>query len=182
MSKVAKKSNPVIAKPAKSTQDKATLTEVVALLAKGEASEKAAKKKRRDVLVQRAVVCLVLAAHNTGKKHYGLTKPVSAALDRAVEQGDISKRLVTQLCKVIKSDHVADVVATNGDHVETVKAAMSVATDKPLTWRALLDFAEHGGPAPEVEPFQSLIEAFEKLEGDQAEKVILYFQKEFPTL
>tara|TARA_R110000787_G_scaffold133575_2_gene245955 strand:- start:100 stop:648 length:549 start_codon:yes stop_codon:yes gene_type:complete len=166
-----------VAKP----ETKLTIHEIVAVIGKGEKSEKAAKAKSRGFQIQRGPATLALTALNTGKTHYGLNKAVSGALDQAVEGGVISKRLVTQLCSVIKSDHVVSVVAAEGDHIEIIKDFMAVKSDKPLTWRALLDFAEHGGPKPEIDPVAALIEAFENLLDDQAERVIAYFKEEFPS-
>lgn len=177
MSKVAiEETKPVVAKTAtRASTD--TAHDVVAVLAKGEAVEKAAKKKRQGVLLQRATCTVALAALNTGKTHYGLNKAVSGALEKAVDDGLISKRLVTQLCKVIKSEHVVRVVS-EGDDIAAIKTAMQIADDKPLTWRALLDFAENGAPIVR-DPVAALIEAFEKLEPEQAEAVIVYFKEEF---
>jgi hypothetical protein len=42
----------------------------------------------------------------------------------------------------------------------------------------LLDFAENGAPIVR-DPVAALIEAFEKLEPEQAEEVITYFKTEF---
>ena len=167
---------PVVAKPA----SKVTATSVVALLGKSEATESAAKKKQQGARIQRATCTVTLCLLNdTGKKHYGLNKTVSAALDQAVEDGVISKRLVTQLCKVIKSEYVVSVVRDkDADPIAAIKTAMNIADDKPLTWRALLDFAENGEPIVR-DPVAALIEAFEKLEPEQAEAVIVYFKNEF---
>tara|TARA_R110000824_G_scaffold196365_1_gene379553 strand:- start:56 stop:592 length:537 start_codon:yes stop_codon:yes gene_type:complete len=176
MSKVAiENTKSVIAKPS----SKDTVHDVVSALAKGEATEKAAKKKRQGVLLQRVTCTVALAALNTGKTHYGLNKAVSGALDKAVEDGLISKRLVTQLCKVIKSEHVVSVVRDSAKApIVVISKAMNIGDDKPLTWRALLDFAENGAPIVR-DPVAALIEAFEKLEPEQAEAVIVYFKNEF---
>ena len=176
MSKVAiENTKPVIAKPA----IKDAAHDVVATIAKGEATENAANKKRQGVLLQRATCTVELAGLNTGKTHYGLNKAVSGALDKAVEDGLISKRLVTQLCKVIKSEHVVRVVSEkDADPIAAIKTAMDIASDKPLTWRALLDFADNGAPIVR-DPVAALIEAFEKLEPEQAEEVITFFKTEF---
>ena len=153
--------------------------EHVNLIAKGEAAENAAKKKRQGVLTQRTTCTVGLAGLNTGKTHYGLNKTVSAALDKAVDDGAISKRLVTQLCKVIKSEYVVSIVRNkDAEPIAAIKTAMNIADDKPLTWRALLDFAENGAPIVR-DPVAALIEDFEKLEPEQAEEVIVYFKKEF---
>ena len=121
MSKVSIETKPVIAKPVTNS-----VHDVVSVLAKGEATENAAKKKRQGVLRQRATCTVELAGFNTGKTHYGL----------------------------------------------------DIANDKPLTWRALLDFAENGAPIVR-DPVAALIEAFEKLEPEQAEEVITFFKTEF---
>tara|TARA_R110000787_G_scaffold186028_1_gene297608 strand:- start:1024 stop:1587 length:564 start_codon:yes stop_codon:yes gene_type:complete len=176
MSKVAIETNTPVAKTATHASTN-TAHDVVAVLAKGEAIENAAKKKRQGVLTQRATCTVALAALNAGKTHYGLNKAVSGALDKAVDDGAISKRLVTQLCKVIKSEHVVRVVS-EGNDIAAIKTAMNITDDKPLTWRALLDFAENGAPIVR-DPVAALIEAFEKLEPEQAEAVIVYFKEEF---
>ena len=175
MSKVAiEETKPVIAKPVTNS-----VHDVVSVLAKGEATENAAKKKRQGVLRQRATCTVELAGLNTGKTHYGLNKAVSGALDKAVDDGLISKRLVTQLCKVIKSEYVVSIVRDkDAEPIAAIKTAMDIANDKPLTWRALLDFAENGAPIVR-DPVAALIEAFEKLEPEQAEEVITFFKTEF---
>lgn len=64
MSKVAiENTKPAIAKPA----SKDAAHDVVATIAKGEATENAAKKKRQGVLLQRATCTVELAGLNTGR-------------------------------------------------------------------------------------------------------------------
>jgi len=174
MSKVAIETNAPVAKTA-TPASTATAHSVVAVIAKGEATENAAKKKRQGVLTQRAACTVALAELNTGKTHYGLNRAVLGALDKAVDDGAISKRLVTQLCKVIKSEHVVRVVS-EGDDIAAIKTAMNIADDKPLTWRALLDFADNGKPAAPIDPADSMIEAWLNMEKEPAEKVLAFFK------
>ena len=159
-----------------------TAFDLVAAIGQTLEAEKRAKDKTRVSSNSRCRYSVALCGLNMkGAKHNNLTADVALAIDQAVESGMITKRIVTEINKVVKSAYVIDAIKkSNGiakvafDNV--IKPAMGRKQDQLISWGAMQQFADSGEPATPIDPADAMIEAWLKMEPESAEKVLAFFK------
>jgi len=179
MTKVLEKT---VIKSATRVEKSVTAFELIAAIAQTLEAEKRAKDKTRVSSDKRGQYGVALCAKNmNGAKHNNLTVDVALAIDQAVEAGTITKRIVTEINKVVKSAHVIDAIKKSDGNPKAafdnvIKPAMGRKQDQLISWGAMQQFADSGEPAAPIDPADTMIEAWLNMEKEPAEKVLAFFK------
>ena len=160
----------------------ATAFDLLAAIGKTIEAEKRAKDTKRVSSDKRCQYSVALCAINmNGAKHNNLTVDVALAIDQAVEAGTITKRVVTEINKVVKSAHVIDAITKSDGNPKAafdnvIKPAMGRKQDQLISWGGMQQFADNGEPVAPIDPADAMIEAWLKMEPESAEKVLSFFK------